>query len=45
MLKDTENVNSKVLKAKNGRAMLSSKCVVCGRKKKYLLKKKKQKDY
>ena len=30
---NTENVNSKVLKAKNGRTMLSSKCAVCGSKK------------
>ena len=31
--KDTENVNSKVIKTKNGRTMFVSKCVVCGSKK------------
>ena len=30
--KDTENVDSKVSKTKNGRTMLSSKCAVCGSK-------------
>ena len=30
--KDAENVNSKVLKTKNGRTV-SSKCAVCGNKK------------
>ena len=28
--KDTESVNSKVLKTKNSRTMLSSKCAICG---------------
>ena len=31
--KDTENVNSKGIKIKNGRPMLLSKCVVCHNKK------------
>ena len=31
--KDTENVNSKVTKTKNGRTMLLSKFVVCSKKK------------
>ena len=30
--KDTENVDSKVLKTKSDRPMLSSKCTVCGNK-------------
>ena len=29
--KDTESVNSKVLKTKNSRTMLSSKCAMCGK--------------
>ena len=36
--KDTESVDSKVLKTKNGRTMLSSKCAVCGSKKSRFLK-------
>ena len=35
---DTKNVNSKVLKIKNGRPMLSSKCAVCGSKKSRFIK-------
>ena len=31
--KDTENINSKVLKTSNGRTMVLSKCAVCGSKK------------
>ena len=31
--KDTENVNSKVIKTQNGSAMLLSKCPACGCKK------------
>ena len=27
---DTRNINLKVLKIKNGRTMLSSKCAICG---------------
>ena len=36
--KDTENVDSKTLKIKNGRAMLLSKCAICGSKKSRLMK-------
>ena len=36
--KNTEKVYSKVLKTKNGRTMLSSKCVVCGNKKSRFMK-------
>ena len=32
MQKNAENVNWKLLKTKNGRTMLSSKCAVCGSK-------------
>ena len=31
--KNTENIDPKILKLKNGRTMLSSKCAVCGSKK------------
>ena len=31
--KDTENINPKISKTSNGRAMLLSKCAVCGSKK------------
>ena len=37
--KDTEKVDSKMLKTKNGRPMLSSKCAVCGGKKSKFIKK------
>ena len=36
--KDTKNVDSKVLKTKSDRPMLSSKCVVCGNKKSRFMK-------
>ena len=36
--KNTENVDSKVLKTKNGRTVLSSKCAVCSSKKSTLMK-------
>ena len=35
---DTENVNSKFLKTKNGRAMLLSKCAVCSSTKSRFMK-------
>ena len=35
---DTENVNSKVIKTKNDKTMLLSKCVVCGSKKSKFIK-------
>ena len=31
--KDTESIDSKVLKTKNSRAVLSSTCAICGNKK------------
>ena len=36
--KNTENVNSKVLKTRNGKSMLSSKCAICGSKKSRFMK-------
>ena len=36
--KDTESIDSKVVKTKNGRAMLLSKCAICGSKKSGLMK-------
>ena len=41
--KDTECVNSKVLKNKDGRTMLSSKCAVCDSKKSKFIKEQKAK--
>ena len=41
--KDTESVDSKVLKTKNGKTMLSSKCAVVENQ--HLSKNKKQRDY
>ena len=43
--KNTESKNPKVEKIKNGRIMLSSNWVVCGSKKRDLLKRKKLEDY
>ena len=36
--KDTDSVDSIVLKTKNGRPMLSSKCAICGSKKSRFMK-------
>ena len=36
--RNTENVNSKALKTKNGRVVLLSKCPVCGSKKSRFMK-------
>ena len=36
--KDTDSVDSQVLKTKNGRTMLSSKCAACGSKKSRFMK-------
>ena len=36
--KNTENVNSKMLKTKNDKVMLSSKCAICGSKKSRFMK-------
>ena len=33
MLKDTENINPRVSNTSNGRAMILSKCAICGSKK------------
>ena len=43
--KDTENINPKVSSTSNGKAMILSKCAICGSKNQDLLKIKKQKDY
>ena len=43
--KDTENINSRVSNTSNGRAMVLSKCAICGSTNQDLLKVKKQKDY
>ena len=36
--KNTENLNSKIFKAKNGRLIMQSKCPVCGIKKSRFVK-------
>ena len=36
--KNTENIDAKMIKTKNGRFMLSSKCAVCGSKKSKFMK-------
>ena len=36
--KDTENINSKVLKTSNGRTMVLSKCAICDSKKPRFIK-------
>ena len=43
--KDTENINSKISKASNGRTMLLSKCPICGSKKSRFIKNQVAKDY
>ena len=42
--KNTDNINSKMVKTKNGRLQLKSQCSVCGNKKVDLSKNKKQKE-
>ena len=37
--KNTENLNSKIFKTKNGRLLMQSKCPVCGIKKSRFVKK------
>ena len=37
--KNTENKDAKMIKAKNNRLMLSSKCIICGNKKSRFMKK------
>ena len=39
--KDTENKDVKMMKTKNGRLMLSSKCTICGNKKSRFVKEQK----
>ena len=36
--KNTKNIDAKMMKTKNGRFMLSSKCAVCGSKKSKFMK-------
>ena len=36
--KNTKNIDAKIMKTKNGRFMLSSKCAVCGSKKSKFMK-------
>ena len=36
--KNTKNIDTKMLKTKNGRTMLTSKCAICGNKKSIFLK-------
>ena len=43
--KDTENIDPKISSTSNGKAMILSKCAICGSKNQDLLKIKKQKDY
>ena len=40
----TENINPKVSKTNNGRAMILSKCAICGSKKSRIIKKQEAKD-
>ena len=41
--KDTENINPKVSSTSNGKAMILSKCAICGSKKSRFIKKQKAK--
>ena len=43
--KDTENINIKVSSTSNRKAIILSKCAICGSKESIFLKIKKQKDY
>ena len=42
--KNAKNKDAKVIKTKNGRLALSSKCVVCGRKKSTFMKEQEAKE-
>ena len=42
--KNTENLNSKFLKTKNGRLIIQSKCPLCGIKKSIFVKEQKARD-
>ena len=43
--RDTKNINPKVVKTKNNRLAMLSKCTMCNKNSLDLLKSKKQKDY
>ena len=43
--KDTKNINPKMVRIKNNRLIMRSKCPVCGIKKSIFVKNKKQKFY
>ena len=43
--KKTKNIDPKVWRTSNGKAMILSKCAICGSKKRDLLKIIKKKDY
>ena len=43
--KDTENINPKIVRTKNNRLMMLSKCAICNNKNLDLLKNKKREDY
>ena len=45
MQKNTKNVDSKALKTKNDKTMLSSKCAICGSRKSRFMNNKKPNDY
>ena len=36
--KDTENINSRILKTRNGKTMILSKCAICSNKKSRFIK-------
>ena len=43
--KNTESMNPKFVKTKNGTTMILSKCTICGSKKSKLIKQQQAKDY
>ena len=43
--KDTENLNSKIFKTKNGRLLMQSKCPLCGIKKSRFVKEQEAKGF
>ena len=43
--KDTENINSRVSNASNGKILLSSNCAICGSKKSRFIKNQEANDY
>ena len=42
--KNTKNINAKMMKTKNGRFVLSSKCAICGSKKSKFMKEQEAKE-